>query len=140
MNLDRTLRLMRRHAESLMADTCEIVRRGDPVTDPETGVAATRDTLVYRGRCKVQTAGGLASENTEGGLVQALGSVAPVWSLYLHLPYGVQGPRSGDTVRIVRSADQTLTGRRYRLVNPQSEKTHATAQRWNIQAIGGHDG
>ena len=37
--------------------------------------------------------------------------------------------------KVVESADPALVGRRFRLVNMQSEKTHATARRWNVQEI-----
>lgn len=56
---------LRTWAESLMADSCRITRPGHPVTDPATGVAMPVATVVYTGPCKVQTAGGLAAENTE---------------------------------------------------------------------------
>ena len=37
------------------------------------------------------------------------------------------------------SRDAALTGSHLRLINLQSEKTHATARRWNVQEIP-HDG
>ena len=70
-----SLRRLRSWATGLMTDECRIVSHGRPVTDPHTGKATSPETVRYEGRCKVQTSGGLAAENTEGGIVQALGAV-----------------------------------------------------------------
>lgn len=123
----------RANAESLMTDRCVVTRPGDTTTDPETGLPNTGDTKVYEGRCKVQTSGGLASEQTEGSAAQAMGAVSLVWSLYVHFPYGTAGLRAGDVVEVTESTNPLLKGRRLRLVSPQSEKTHATACRWNAK-------
>ena len=88
---------------------------------------------MYAGKCKVQTSGGLASEQTEGSAAQAMGAVSLVWSLYVHFPYGTAGLRAGDVVEVTESTNPLLKGRRLRLVSPQSEKTHATACRWNAK-------
>ncbi len=124
------LRLM---AESLMTDQCRVTRPGDTATDPDTGLPTTDTAPVYAGKCKVQTSGGLASEQTEGSAAQAMGAVSLVWSLYVHFPYGTSGLRAGDVVEITESANPQLTCRRFRLISPQSEKSHATACRWNAK-------
>ena len=67
---------------------------------------------------------------------QALGAVTPVWSLYLHLPYGTTGLSPGDVAEITAATDPNLKGRKFRLLNMQSEKTHATACRWNVKEVG----
>lgn len=131
-----SLRRLRSWATGLMTDECRIVSHGRPVTDPHTGKATNPETVRYEGRCKVQTSGGLAAENTEGGIVQALGAVTPVWSLYLHLPYGTAGLSPGDVAEITAATDPNLKGRKFRLLNMQSEKTHATACRWNVKEVG----
>lgn len=123
----------RANAEDLMTDQCVVTRPGDTTTDPETGLPNTGTEKVYEGRCKVQTSGGLASEQTEGSAAQAMGAVSLVWSLYVHFPYGTPGLRAGDVVEVTESANPLLVGRRLRLVSPQSEKTHATACRWNAK-------
>ena len=97
------------------------------------GTAENGTEQVYQGKCKVQTSGGLASEQTEGSAAQAMGAVSLVWSLYVHFPYGTPGIRAGDVVEVTDSANPLLVGRRLRLVSPQSEKTHATACRWNVK-------
>lgn len=123
----------RANAEDLMTDQCFVTRPGDTTTDPDTGLPTTGTTPVYAGKCKVQTSGGLASEQTEGSAAQAMGAVSLVWSLYVHFPYGTAGLRAGDVVEVTESTNPLLKGRRLRLVSPQSEKTHATACRWNAK-------
>lgn len=123
----------RANAEDLMTDQCVVTRPGDTTTDPETGLPNTGTEKVYEGRCKVQTSGGLASEQTEGSAAQNMGAVSLVWSLYMHFPFGTDGLRAGDVAEITESANPLLKGRRLRLVSPQSEKTHATACRWNAK-------
>ena len=119
----------RANAECLMTDRCTVTRPGVTTTDSDTGLPTTGIEHVYEGSCKVQTSGGLASEQTEG----SAGAVSLVWSLYVHFPYGTPGLRAGDVVEVTESANPLLAGRRFRLVSPQSEKTHATACRWNVK-------
>lgn len=123
----------RANAEDLMTDQCVVTSPGDTTTDPETGLPNTGTEKVYEGRCKVQTSGGLASEQTEGSAAQNMGAVSLVWSLYMHFPFGTDGLRAGDVAEITESANPLLKGRRLRLVSPQSEKSHATACRWNAK-------
>ena len=70
MNVQHILNRGRQLAESLMTDQCRVTHMGKPVTDPETGLVEPAANTVYEGRCKVQTSGGLAVENTEGGIVK----------------------------------------------------------------------
>ena len=97
--------------------------------------------LVYEGPAKVQTYGGIAQQSAASatGDTSNLGGVVPVWSLRLDLPISVVGVRSGDIAIVVASRDAALAGARLRLINLQSEKTYATARRWNVQEIP-HDG
>lgn len=81
----------RANAECLMTDRCIVTRPGESVTNPDTGLPTTGIEHVYEGSCKVQTSGGLASEQTEGTAAQAMGAVSLVWSLYVHFPYGTPG-------------------------------------------------
>lgn len=122
----------RENAESLMTDECTVVRPGEAVTDPNTGEVKPNSTQVYAGHCKVQTSGGLASENVEGSAAQAMGAASLVWSLYIHFPFGTM-LRNGDLVTVTQSANPELVGRRYRMISPQSEKSWATACRWNVK-------
>lgn len=122
----------RENAESLMTDECTVVHPGEAVTDPATGEVKPNSTQVYAGHCKVQTSGGLASENVEGSAAQTMGAVSLVWSLYIHFPFGTM-LRNGDLVTVTKSANPELVGRRYRMISPQSEKSWATACRWNVK-------
>ena len=136
MNVQHILNRGRQLAESLMTDQCRVTHMGKPVTDPETGLVEPAANTVYEGKCKVQTSGGLAAENTEGGIVEALGAVTPVWSMYVHFPYGTMGLLPGDVCEITEADDPNLKGRKLRLLNMQSEKTHSTACRWNVKEVG----
>lgn len=131
--LIRALPKLRQMAESLMTDQCVVTRPGESATDPDTGLPDTGKEKVYEGSCKVQTSGGLASEQTEGSAAQAMGAVSLVWSLYVHFPFDTVGLRAGDLVEVLDSANPLLKGRRFRLISPQSEKSHATACRWNVK-------
>ena len=122
----------RANAECLMTDRCVVTRPGVTTTDPDTGLTTTGKEKVYEGSCKVQTSGGLASEQTEGSTAQAMGAVSLVWSLYIHFPFGTS-LRNGDLVTVTKSANPELVGRRYRMISPQSEKSWATACRWNVK-------
>ncbi|MDB6492433.1 DUF6093 family protein [Bifidobacterium pseudocatenulatum] len=122
----------RANAECLMTDRCVVTRPGVTTTDPDTGLTTTGKEKVYEGSCKVQTSGGLASEQTEGSAAQAMGAASLVWSLYIHFPFGTM-LRNGDLVTVTNSANPELVDRRYRMISPQSEKSWATACRWNVK-------
>ncbi len=133
---------MQQFAEQLMTDTVRVERlTGRMSVDPETGLSEPESTLVYEGPAKLQTYGGIAQQSSASatGDTSNLGGVVPVWSLRLDLPISVVGARSGDIAMVVASRDAALIGARLRLINLQSEKTHATARRWNAQEIP-HDG
>lgn len=128
----------RRKAEQLMTDRVRIVRMtGEIRVDAETGLSVPVSVLVYEGPAKLQTYGGIAQQSSASatGDTSNLGGVVPVWSLRLDLPINVVGARSGDIAVVVASRDAALIGARLRLINLQSEKTYATARRWNVQEI-----
>ena len=128
----------RRKAEQLMTDTVRIVSMtGEIRVDAETGLSVPVSVLVYEGPAKLQTYGGIAQQSSASatGDTSNLGGVVPVWSLRLDLPISVVDARSGDIAIVVASRDAALNGSRLRLINLQSEKTYATARRWNVQEI-----
>lgn len=128
-----SLTRLRAWAESLMTDRLRISRyTGETDVDPVTGVATPRLQVVYEGKGKLQTSGGIAADKAH---TITIGGEVMEWTLYLHLPVTVTGLREKDMVECIASADPALVGREYRLVNMQSEKTHATARRWNIKEI-----
>ena len=129
---------MQQLAEQLMTDTVRVERlTGRMSVDPETGLSEPESTLVYEGPAKLQTYGGIAQQSSASatGDTSNLGGVVPVWSLRLDMPISVVDARSGDIAMVVASRDAALTGNRMRLINLQSEKTYATARRWNVQEI-----
>ena len=127
----------REQAERLMTDRFKIQRyTGETVTDPDTGVDVQEMTQVAESQGKVQTSGGIASQVvTASGDSSNVGGNVPVWSLYLHFPASLTGLREKDVAVCTASDDPDLIGRKFRLVNLQSEKSHATARRWNVQEM-----
>ena len=103
MNVQHILNRGRQLAESLMTDQCRVTHMGKPVTDPETGLVGPAANTVYEGRCKVQTSGGLAAENTEVGIVEALGAVTPRVEHVRAFPLRHHGFIAGRRVRDNRS-------------------------------------
>ena len=128
---------MRRSAEGQMTDRFAITRfTGATVTDPDTGVDTPEVLPVAETIGKVQTSGGIASQVvTASGDSSNVGGNVPVWSLYLHFPASLTGLKEKDVAVCTASDDPDLIGRKFRLVNLQSEKTHATARRWNVQEM-----
>ncbi|PXY83607.1 hypothetical protein DKK73_05225 [Bifidobacterium asteroides] len=127
---------LRAYAESLMTDTIRITRPGKTAVDPVTGAETPSGETLYEGPGKVQTPGGMASQtSTASGDSSNIGGIVPEWSLYLHLPISATGLHEKDVAQVIDSKDPDLKGRRMRLVNMQSEKTLATARRWNVQEI-----
>jgi hypothetical protein len=128
---------LRDQAEQLMTDQFTINRfTGNKATDPNTGVDTPEILPVAETKGKVQTSGGIASQVvTASGDSSNVGGNVPVWSLYLHFPISLTGVREKDVAVCTSSDDPDLVGKRFRLVNLQSEKTHATARRWNVQEM-----
>lgn len=138
MNLARLLEHGRSAAESLMTDTFSVYRAtGNRVVDPDTGISKPELIAVAESISgKVQTSGGIAQQTVTGsGDSSNLGGLVPEWSVYLHFPMSTNGLQPKDVAICTASRDPDLVGRHYRLVNMQSEKTHATAKRWNVQEI-----
>lgn len=128
---------LREQAERLMTDRFSIQRyTGRNVTDPDTGVDVQEMKQVAESKGKVQTSGGIASQVvTASGDSSNIGGNVPTWTLYVHFPVSLTGLRVKDVAVCTASSDPDLVGKRLRLVNLQSEKTHATARRWNVQEI-----
>ena len=115
-------------AEALHTDACTVHRPGAPVTDPETGVVVPTLTLVYTGKCKVQSATAQAASPVAGG------HVFTVESLRLDFPVS-SALRTGDVATIAASAmDPDLIGLTFRLVE-LARGTNRTADRWNVELV-----
>ena len=117
-----SLRRLRSWATGLMTDECRIVSHGRPVNGPPTPEGDQSRNGPVRG--PVQSADQRRPRRREhGGRHRpGLGRGHPLWSLYLHLPYGTTGLSSGDVAEITAATDPNLKGRKFRLLNMQSEK------------------
>lgn len=127
MSLDILMTSGRDAAERLMTDECRVTKAEGVTVDPGTGKSVPQVMEVYVGRCKVQTSGGVGGDTTETG------TVINEWLTRVDFPWATQGLAPDMVVEITKSVDPNLVGHRFRLVSPQSEKTHATAQRWNVK-------
>jgi hypothetical protein len=119
----------RADAESLMLDTCKIVRPGDPVTDPVTDVVTTPLESLYTGKARVQ---GL---DPQEGNPEAGGATLTVQRYRVDIPVGAYVPDIGHVVEITAAAlDPNMVGRRYRVV-ALLHKTLATAYRLGVEEV-----
>ena len=125
--LDSLMAHGRAAAERLMADECVVRKATGQIIDPSTGQHVTQYSEVYTGKCKVQTSGGVGGDTTDTG------TVVNEWLVRVDFPWATQGLGPDMVVEITKSGDQNLVGHKFRLVSPQSQKTHATAQRWNVK-------
>ena len=125
--LDSLMAYGRAAAERLMAAECRVPKAGGVTIDPDTGQSVPQVTEVYAGKCKVQTSGGVGGDTTDTGVVVNERLVR------VDFPWATQGLTPDMVVEITKSGDTNLVGHKFRLVSPQSQKTHATAQRWNVK-------
>ena len=100
----------RRAAEALMVDECRITAPGDTVTDYQTGNVTTERTLVYEGKCKVQSRAA-AITSAEAGEASFT-----VVSREVHIPANAAEIRDGYEVEITGSLLNSFTvGKVYRV-------------------------
>lgn len=132
-----SLKRARAWARSLMTDRFRVLRyQGVMDVDPATGVARPRMGDVWEGPGKLASYGGISQERVSAtGESSNAGGPVSEWMPILHLPIDATAPREKDMAVCVASADPALVGRRFRLTNMASEKTHATARRWNVREI-----
>ena len=118
---------LRSWAEALMTDECRVTKAEGVTIDPDTGQSVPKVTEVYAGKCKVQTSGGVGGDTTDTG------TVINEWLVRVDFPWATRGLTPDMVVEITKSGDPNLVGHKFLLVSPQSQKTHATAQRWNVK-------
>ena len=119
----------RREAEALMVDTCRITSGGEPVTDPETGEVTNTRTLVYEGKCKVQ------SKDSATSTPEAGGATFTVVSRQVHIPANAAEIRDGYEVEVTGSLLNSFTvGKVYR-VSGFTPDTFDTAFRLPVKEI-----
>jgi hypothetical protein len=110
-------------AEAGMVDACTVTRVGARVTDTTSGEVTSPTTTLYTGRCRVQQAQAVATEETVGE------DHLLMLRLEVQLPMSVAGLKVGDEITITASAhDPDLPGRVFR-VHDLAHKTHATSHR-----------
>lgn len=112
----------RERAESLMQDTCRVVRRGEVTWNPVTQTETTAETELYAGACRIRPAG------TQAGGNESSGSQLAVFPYVVSVPFSVTGVGLGDVVKVVTSADANLTGKSLRVEGVESG-THISARR-----------
>jgi hypothetical protein len=100
---------------------------GDAVFNPVTGEYDTGGETVYAGKCRLQNVRAQAS-NPEAG-----GGVFTVERVELQVPFGTEF-QVGDIAVFTASENPALVGNKYR-VTGLGEKTHATAQRFNVEVV-----
>ena len=114
-----------------MVDVCE-VRRTDPdaspVTNPD-GTVSRPSTIVYSGRCKVQSSRPWPSRPDAG---EHSWTVLP---LEVHFPVTAD-VRTGDVVTVTSSFDPLNVGRVFR-VTSGDRKTFQTAYRPRVEEVTG---
>ena len=136
MSITSLITRARQTAESLMTDHVKVERINGVTVDPETGLDTSQTTLIYDGKARVQTAGGMQTEQSlSSGSTTSLGGRIPTWSLYIHLPWSVDKVRNNDKVTVLQSSDPQLVGKTFRCLNLQSEKTYSSARRLFVQEI-----
>lgn len=110
-------------AESLMADTCTIRRKGAPVTDTTTGDVAWPSTTVYSGKCRFQ------QQSVDARTEDDAEAYVRLLRVEVQLPMAVTGLEALDEVTCDTSAlDPDLPGRVF-IVRDLAHKTHATSRR-----------
>lgn len=126
--VDATLR-GREAAEALMVDACDVMRPGEPVTDPETGEVTPSSTFVYSGPCKVQQTISQASNPTAGS------HQFTVLDSRVDFPVSAGPLRVDDVVTMTASVlDPQLVGSVFRVVE-LFHKSMATAQRTRVEQV-----
>ena len=127
-----TLPRLRAEAEALMTATATIYRKTGQTRDGVRLVAVW--TVVYTGRCKVQTYEGY--EQTPGS---SSGATVTVQRSQIHVPVGAYSPEPGDVARLDTSRDPHMIVRLWRVTTRWPVKEHATAYRASAEELIGDD-
>jgi hypothetical protein len=123
------LPFLREQAESMMIDTCRITSGGAVVTDPVTGVVTRPRTVVYEGKCQVQSKDS-STANPEAGEHSFT-----VVSRQVKIPANSADVRDGHEVEITASLLNSFTvGKVYR-VDGFTPDTYDTAFRLPVKEI-----
>lgn len=131
-DIARELPNMRAHAESMMVDSCRIVRLGPRgEMDQATGKYPPRDeTTIYEGRCRFRT------RSTATSTDDAAGRLVDSQQLEVHLPVSTSGDVARDDIveAVAVTFDPSAEGRRYTVVG-RHDASLATARRLPIVEV-----
>lgn len=120
----------RRAAERLMVDSCRVDRVTGRTENPD-GTVTPVYTVIYDGKCKLQSQNAYPSEPTAGERQWTTASPE------VHLPMTGSGDvRTDDLVTVVSSLDTDSVGRKFR-VRSNIRKTFQTAARVLVEEVTG---
>jgi hypothetical protein len=119
----------RAKAEAQMVDECTIDRPGEPVTDAETGKVTVESSLVYEGKCKVQ------SKDSAVASPEAGGHSFVVVSRQVHIPMNEADVQDKDVITMTASLLNSFTvGKKY-VVRGFTPDSYDTAARMPVKEI-----
>ena len=115
-----------------MVDTCTIVRKGQPTTNPETGkVTYPGQQTIYTGKCRLKLPVAIGRPDIVGGAQEFLQH--PI----LSLPAATSGVLVDDEVTITASLLMPSLVNRVFHVRAQPGQSHMTAARFEVmEAMG----
>lgn len=131
-DIARELPNMRAHAESLMLDSCRIVRLGERgEMDQATGkYPPPEETTVYEGQCRFRVRSTATSTN------DAAGRLVESQQFEVHLPVLASGDVARDDIveAVAVMFDPSVEGRRY-TISGRHDASLATARRLPIVEV-----
>ena len=130
MKLDRSLKHIRKQAESLMSTTVSVRRYTGETTMDELGVETALFDVVYEGKAKI------ASYEAYESTPDVAGFPRVVVRSRCDFPVGSFAAEAGDEVHVVTDSDDPLlAGKVLRLAAPAPFKSHATAYRVPVEEV-----
>ena len=130
MKLDRSLKHLRKQAESLMSTTVSVRRYTGETTMDDLGVETALFDVVYEGKAKI------ASYEAYESTPDVAGFPRVVVRSRCDFPVGSFAAEAGDEVHVVADSDDPLlAGNVLRLAAPAPFKSHATAYRVPVEEV-----
>ena len=121
---------LQRQAESMMTDTCTIVREGTPTFDPTTGKYTTPTSPIYSGKCRIRTRGKfLRDRPVEAGDTEVI-----LWPYTVSIPVTAPAIEVLDVVTVTAAADAALVDVQMH-VRISGHATAATARRLDCEEV-----
>lgn len=130
MKLDRSLKRLRKQAESLMSTTVSVRRYTGETTMDDLGVETALFDVIYEGKAKI------ASYEAYESTPDVAGFPRIVVRSRCDFPVGSFAAEAGDEVHVVTDSDDPLlAGKILRLASPSPFKSHATAYRVPVEEV-----